>query len=105
MAAIEIIDKEPHRRKTLLENAEYLRGKLKENGLEVRGDSQIIPIITKENKKTVILSESLKEKGYWVTPVRPPTVPKGESRLRISLTYNHGQENIDKFIEDLIGLL
>jgi len=105
IAAIEIVEKEPYRRKALLENAAYLRNKLKEDGLEVRGQSQIIPIITGDNEKTVALSESLKEKGYWVTPVRPPTVPKGEARLRVSLTHNHDRAKIDKFTENLIELL
>ncbi len=103
--AIEIVEKEPHRRKVLLDNAEYLRNKLIAEGLDVRGESQIIPVIIGDNERTVELSESLKEKGYWVTPVRPPTVPKGEARLRISLSYNHTKEDIDKFIKDLSRFL
>ena len=101
--ALNIIEEEPYRRERLLSSADRLRGILKEKGFNVRGSSQIIPIIIGDNKKTVIMSEYLKEKGYWVTPVRPPTVPAGEARIRISLTYDHSEEVIDKFAEDLIN--
>lgn len=101
--ALNIIEEEPYRRERLLSSADRLRGILKEKGFNVRGSSQIIPIIIGDNKKTVIMSEYLKEKGYWVTPVRPPTVPVGEARIRISLTYDHSEEVIDKFAEDLIN--
>ena len=101
MAAIDIVKKERYRGDALLMNSAYLRERLKEKGFETKGDSQIIPVITGSSEAAVRLSEGLKGKGYWVTPVRPPTVPEGSSRLRVSVTCNHTREMIDRFTADL----
>jgi len=100
LAALDILESEPWRREKLLSNAGYLRESLREKGFDVRGESQIIPVITGDNKRTVLASEKLKSRGYWVTPVRPPTVPKGQARLRLSLTCDHDRGTIDRFIKD-----
>ena len=47
------------------------------------------------------LCRYLKNKGYWVTPVRPPTVPEGTARLRISVTYDHSREMLERFVNDI----
>lgn len=62
-------------RKNLRENVNFL-------GL---GKTQICPFIVGENEKTLALSEKLREAGYFVAAIRPPTVPQGTARLRISL--------------------
>ncbi len=103
--AIELVESEPSRRGALLENAGYFRERLLDKGLTVPGASQIIPIIVGETHRANALSEALKEKGWWVPSVRPPTVPNGEARLRISLTYNHSKGIIDGFLRDLGSLI
>ncbi len=106
LAALEVVKNEPFRRETLLANAVYLRNRLKEKGFQVKGASQIIPIIIGENKETVSMSEFLKSQGYWVLPVRPPTVPKGQARLRISLSFDHSREELDRFVgQNIMGTL
>ena len=50
------------------------------------GETQIIPVVIGENDKTVKIAEHLQSKGFYILPVRPPTVPVGSSRLRLSLT-------------------
>ncbi|MEA3488996.1 MAG: 8-amino-7-oxononanoate synthase [Candidatus Omnitrophota bacterium] len=101
IASLDLVEKEPYRRETLLSNSGYFRDKLMEKGFHVTGTSQILPIITGDNRETLDMSDFLKAKGYWVTPVRPPTVPNGQARLRISLTYDHTREMLDEFIEDI----
>ncbi len=101
IAVLDIAQHESYRRRTLLLNADHLRSKLKEEGFDVKGNSQIVPVILGGNEQAVRASESLKEKGYWVMPVKPPTVPKGEARLRISLTFNHKRVDINNFIDDI----
>ena len=54
--------------------------------LKDNGKTQIIPIIIGENNKTVKIAEELQSKGFFILPVRPPTVPVNTSRLRLSLT-------------------
>jgi 8-amino-7-oxononanoate synthase len=100
LAALELVKDEPFRRKTLLENATFFRGELETRGLEVRGVSQIVPLIVKDVDKAVTLSSRLLEKGYWVLPIRPPTVPVGQSRLRFSLSYCHEKEILQDVIEE-----
>ncbi|MBU1083942.1 MAG: 8-amino-7-oxononanoate synthase [Candidatus Omnitrophica bacterium] len=97
--ALDIVEAEPHRRQELLKNSEYLRIKLKDRGFTVRGESQIVPVMIGGNPKTVKMSAFLKEKGFWVTPVRPPTVPRGEARLRLSLTFHHTKDMLDDLVK------
>ncbi len=100
-AALKIVDKEPERREILLSNSDYLRDGLKGLGLTVIGNSQIIPVIVGDNHEALGLSEYLRGKGFWVTPVRPPTVPQGESRIRISLSCDHKKEDLDRFLNEI----
>ena len=98
-AALAVIRKEPNRRKELLKRSALLRKGLNGAGLKTTGESQIIPVMIGENDLTLKICDMLKEKGFWVTPVRPPTVPDGTSRLRISVTYNHTNEMMVDLIE------
>jgi 7-keto-8-aminopelargonate synthetase-like enzyme len=101
MAVLDVVKGEKHRRHELLGNAAFLRKTLREKGFEVRGESQIIPVIIGGNHKAVRLGDALKEKGYWTTPVRPPTVPEGEARLRLSLSFDHGRDVLERFSKDI----
>jgi 8-amino-7-oxononanoate synthase len=105
LAALQLIKDEPFRRQTLLQNADYFRDKLIKNGFEVKGCSQIIPLIAGGAEKAVAAGMSLREKGYWVLPIRPPTVPPGQSRLRFSLTYNHTKEILEALANDIIEII
>ena len=62
---------------------------------------QIIPLIVGEPDVAVRLSEQLREQGFFVPAIRPPTVPKGQSCLRLSLTWSHTEEMLDGLIETL----
>ncbi len=63
--------------------------------------SQIIPVITGDEKETAKKAKILREKGFYVLPINPPTVPKGTSRLRVSLTADIEKGEIEKFFEVL----
>lgn len=102
--AIELITKEKDKRTILISRADSLRKNLSEGGFEIRGESNIIPILIKDIEKTIKLAELIREKGFWALPIRPPAVPDDESRIRISLTYNHDDDIIRKFTEQLLYL-
>jgi len=102
--ALNVVRDEPERRKTLLANAAYFRSRLEGAGLEVKGDSQIVPVIVGESDRAAELSRELEGSGYWVLAIRPPTVPAGQARLRFSLCYDHGREVLEKLAEKVIGL-
>ncbi|MFH1260249.1 MAG: 8-amino-7-oxononanoate synthase [Elusimicrobiota bacterium] len=103
LAALEIIETEPQRREGLLVKAKYLRDKLKEAGWDTgNSQTQIIPLIVGEEKKTLQLASFLSEEGIFVPAIRPPTVEAGKARLRISLMSSHTQEDLDRLLE-LLG--
>ncbi|MBI5144236.1 MAG: 8-amino-7-oxononanoate synthase [Candidatus Omnitrophica bacterium] len=101
LAAIQLVKEEAYRRCELLKLSEYFRDELKNRSFEVRGASQIVPVIVGESVKALAFSEALQEKGYWVLPIRPPTVPKGEARLRFSVTLHHDMKTLSKLIDDI----
>lgn len=102
LAALDIVTTEPERRVTLLEQAADLRRRLTEHGWNVGNSvSQIIPVVVGEAEAAVRLSAALRERGLFVPAIRPPTVPKDEACLRISLSYAHSSEMIDGLVEAL----
>lgn len=101
LASLDLINEEPYRRYELLKSAQYFREGLEVRGFKVKGSSQILPLIIGENLKTIEFAKQLQEKGYWVLPIRPPTVPRDEARLRFSLTFYHRKEIIERLINDI----
>lgn len=72
-------------------------------GRKLHSSSHIIPVIVGENDKTLELCDILYANGYFTLPIRPPTVPQGTSRLRLSLTADMTEQDLVK-IFDLIPL-
>ena len=89
-------------REALLLLAARLRHELIARGLDVPGDSHIVPIITGGNSLAVALAAKLREEGFLCMPVRPPTVPEKSARIRISLRSILQWEDIAR-ISELIG--
>ena len=105
IAALDVVRDEPERRQTLLARATSLRIRLRQQGWDVGPtQSQIIPVIVREPDRAMQLGAALRERGLFVPAIRPPTVPEGEARLRISLTYGHTLEMIEQLAEALEGL-
>lgn len=73
-------------RRHLATLAHQLRQALRQHGLPTVGDTNIIPLIIGGDRETVLLAEKLQEHGYLIFPVRPPAVPEGTARFRLSLT-------------------
>ena len=63
--------------------------------------SAIQPLIVGENARALALASSLREAGCWVTAIRPPTVPAGSARLRLTLTAAHQSDDIARLLEAL----
>lgn len=64
-------------------------------------DSAIQPLIVGENSRALHLAAQLRANGFWVTAIRPPTVPPGTARLRLTLTAAHEPEDITQLLEIL----
>jgi 8-amino-7-oxononanoate synthase len=100
--AVAVAIAEPERRRRVLALAEQLR-----TGLEALGQPanpsrcQIVPLIVGEAAAAVRLSERLAECGLLVPAIRPPSVPEGTARLRISLTAGHTEEDVRRLLAAL----
>jgi 8-amino-7-oxononanoate synthase len=102
IAALDIVAGEPQRRAKLQERASDLRTQLRRHGWNVGdSESQIIPIYLGAPEPTMKLAALLQEHGLFVPGIRPPTVPEGQSLLRISLSLSHTPAMIDRLLEAL----
>ncbi|MBK8522942.1 MAG: 8-amino-7-oxononanoate synthase [Betaproteobacteria bacterium] len=97
-------------------NADAARDKLMQriaqlrSGLEdtrwrmLRSETAIQPIIVGDNAECVRVAEALLERGLWVPAIRPPTVPKGTARLRVSLSATHTEAHVAALVDALKAL-
>lgn len=104
-AAIRIVQSEPQRRTELLARASWLREELRRQGWQLgTAATQIIPVIVGEAAAAMRLHRALLEAGCFVPGIRPPSVPAGESLLRISLSYAHKQRDLEELAAQLARL-
>ncbi len=92
----------PERRARLKHHLNYFTSMAHELRLPLQPSATPIqPLIVGDAKKAVEMSRLLQAKGCWVSAIRPPTVPEGTARLRITLTSEHTQAQIDQLLEAL----
>ena len=99
--SIRRIGSEPERRTRVRMLASRLRDQL---GIQCKGiekEIPIVPIIIGSESETMQRSAQLSEQGFYVPAIRPPTVPEGSSRLRVSLSADHTDEMIDGLVSHL----
>lgn len=102
LVALDLVDREPHRREGLLTRASELRARLGEQGWNTgRSESQIIPVIIGSAERTMHVSKSLREQGIWAPGIRPPSVPDGQSLLRLGFTAGHTDEMVEQLLATL----
>jgi 8-amino-7-oxononanoate synthase len=105
-AAIEKVQQDTERRALLQQHALFFRKALTYEGFNTcKSQSQIIPILTGENKRTMQFAERLQKEGIAAIAVRPPTVPENKARIRFTVTADHTREDLDWAIKriSLIG--
>ncbi len=88
-------------REKLLTLANTLRESLIENNLQTDGSTNIVPVIIGDNQKAVDLAEKMQEAGYLIFPVRPPAVPEGTARFRLSLTADMQVQDIKSLAQQI----
>ncbi|EGQ5284338.1 8-amino-7-oxononanoate synthase [Enterobacter hormaechei] len=90
------------RRARLAEHIQRFRRGINELSFRLTDShSAIQPVIVGENPRALALAQALRERGQWVTAIRPPTVPPGTARLRLTLTAAHEPQDIDTLLEAL----
>jgi len=102
--ALRLIAEQPERRARLLDLADHAARRLADELDIPPSGSQIIPIILGDDKRTMDMAGRLQEAGFDIRGIRPPTVPIGTSRLRISITLNTGPAEVDAMIDTLVAL-
>lgn len=105
LEALTIVKNEPLVVEQLNENTAYMANKLQSMGFECDDETPIFPIIVGDNERALSLAYELELRGIIITAIRPPTVPVGESRLRMTVTAAHSQEQLDYVANTLRDLL
>lgn len=104
-AALDLLPTLQESRKRLLTKSERFRVALHQAGLNTGNSStQIVPWIVGSQSLALRVSQALEEEGILAVPIRPPTVPKGGSRIRFSLTAMHRDEDLDYLTNTVLRL-
>ena len=102
IAAMDVVDEEPARLARLRSRIEAFRARAEEAGLQpLPSGSAIQPVVLGESAAAMEASARLAERGLLVPAIRPPTVPEGTARLRISLCADHSAEDVEALVAAL----
>ena len=97
--SLEMVTSQPERRKNLMENTSYFRNNMSALGFEILpGIHPIVPIMLRDEIKTVKLAELVNDQGILVVGFSYPVVPLGEARIRVQLSAIHTKNQLDKAI-------
>jgi 8-amino-7-oxononanoate synthase len=104
--ALHCLQQQPEHHARLQENIQHFTHLASEASLPVLpSQSAIQPLMAGSNHRALWLSEQLMQRGFWASAIRPPTVPQGKARLRITLTALHEAEHISALVNTLHSLL
>jgi 8-amino-7-oxononanoate synthase len=104
-AAIRLVREADEERARVLAHAARLREGLRGHGIDIgAADAQIVPVMLGSNRNAVEAAERLAGDGFLIRPIRPPTVPVGTARLRLSVTADTHEDTIDKVIEAIAAI-
>lgn len=105
-ASLDVLRDEPGRRASLRASATHLRERLRAGGLDVAtDDSHIVPIRIGPNDVALQVAEALQREGFDVRAIRPPTVPEGTARLRVSVNTGVSDATLDRFAGLVVAAL
>ena len=85
----------------LRKSSQTVKEALEEKGFTSTSSSHILPVVIGDSKETILKAGEMQRKGFYMLPVRPPTVPEGTSRLRISLTAGITSAELNQLIQNL----
>jgi 8-amino-7-oxononanoate synthase len=102
LAAVKLARKDAWRREKLQALIARLREGAARRGFQLLpSDTAIQPLLVGDDHRAVALATALEARGYWVAAIRPPTVPDGSARLRITLSAGHGEGDVDGLLDAL----
>jgi glycine C-acetyltransferase len=106
LAGLRIVEAEPHLRAKLWGNVAFLRRRFAEEGIDIgKSNSQVMPVMVNNDSKVLGIAEKIQERGLFLNPVTYPAVPKHKSRLRISVSAAHSEEELETAVKVIKGVL
>ncbi len=105
LAALHVLESDVSVLQRLHENVNYMAELLISIGINATNETPIFPILIGRNEDTLAVSNYLYEAGIIGTAIRPPTVPIGESRIRLTVTAAHNKEQIDYVCKSLYNAM
>ncbi|MFK4719252.1 8-amino-7-oxononanoate synthase [Bradyrhizobium niftali] len=99
--ALSLLREEPERQKRLANLVAFTHREIRARGLQSPSDSQIVPYIVGDNAQAMQLASALQARGFDIRGIRPPTVPAGTARLRISITLNVSEGDVRAMLDVL----
>ena len=106
LAGVRIVENEPELRAKLWSNAAYLRRRFAEEGIDIgKSTSQVMPVLVHNDAKVFAIAEKVQDRGLYLQPVTYPAVPKHKSRLRISVSAAHSEEDLEQAVQVISGVL
>lgn len=106
LKALEIVRSEPQLRTRLWENVAYMQDLLRREGVDIGdSESQVIPIMVRDDDRIFQIAENLIHEGVYLNPVRYPAVGKHRSRFRISVTAGHSKEELSEAAEIIVRVM
>jgi len=99
IASLDLIQKEPRLRRKLWDNTRFVREGLAALGFSLMGsEGPIIPVLVGDTQRTLRFGEFLRQEGIFAPAIRPPTVPKGTDRIRLTVTAAHERKDLEKLL-------
>jgi 8-amino-7-oxononanoate synthase len=106
LAALRIAATEPGLRAKMWSNVAYLRRRFAEEGIDIgKSNSQVMPVMVNNDAKVFAVAEKIQDRGLFLNPVTFPAVPKHKSRLRVSVSAAHTEEDLETAVQAIAGVL
>src|SRR5688572_17926767 len=106
VAGMKIVEQEPQLRAKLWSNVAYLRRRFAEEGVDIgKSTSQVMPVHVHNDHKVFTVAGKIQDRGLFLQPVTYPAVPKNKSRLRISISAAHTEDDLEQAVQVIAGVL
>jgi glycine C-acetyltransferase len=105
-AGLQIVENEPQLRTKLWSNVAFLRRRFEEEGVDIgKSQSQVMPVMVNNDAKVFSIAEKIQRRGVFLNPVTFPAVPKHKSRLRVSVSAAHSEEELESAVQIIAKVL
>jgi glycine C-acetyltransferase len=106
LAGLRIIEKEPELRAKLWSNVAFMRRRFAEEGVDIgKSTSQVMPVLVNNDAKAFGIAEQIQRRGLYLQPVVYPAVPKHKSRLRVSISAAHSEQDLEHAVQVIASVL